>query len=204
MWDPVLPLLEDAHVVVLSGMDDPATGIEQHGRDVVALLEERDVVGAVLVGHSYGGMPITVAAELAPGRLARLVYLDAFVPRDGESSFDVRPDLAPYFRGWAVDGVIPPIDPDFLGIDTEEQAEFIRERMTPTPLRCFEDRVALRSEAAAALPRSVVLCGRSGYRRRAEELRAEGWDYHQLDTRHMAMLTAPAELAVLLTRIATS
>jgi pimeloyl-ACP methyl ester carboxylesterase len=204
MWDPVLPLLAETHVVVLSGMDDAATGIEQHGRDVVALLEERDLRDAVLVGHSYGGMPITVAAELAPQRLVRLVYLDAFVPRDGESAFDIRPDLVPCLRGWAVDGVIPPIDPDFLGIDTEEQAEFIRARMMPTPLRCFEDRVVVRSEAAAALPRSVVLCGRSGYRRRAEELRAEGWDYHELDTRHMAMLTAPDDLAALLTRIAAS
>jgi hypothetical protein len=62
----------------------------------------------------------------------------------------------------------------------------------------------VRSEAAAALPRSVVLCGRSGYRRRAEELRAEGLDYHELDTRHMAMLTAPDDLAALLTRIAAS
>jgi pimeloyl-ACP methyl ester carboxylesterase len=40
---------------------------------------------AIVVGHSMGGMSITAAAELRPDRISRLVYLAAFLPKDGES-----------------------------------------------------------------------------------------------------------------------
>jgi len=97
-WDPVAPLLgERGHPVYapsLSGLDDPETGLDRHADDVVRVLDEHDLRGVVLVGHSYGGMPITVVAERAPERLRRLVYLDAFAPADGQSALDTRPDLA--------------------------------------------------------------------------------------------------------------
>ena len=64
-----------------------------HVRDVVDVLEREDLRDVFLVGHSYGGMVISGAAELAAGRLAHLVFLDAFVPEDGQSLFDLlRPD----------------------------------------------------------------------------------------------------------------
>ena len=207
-WDPIVPLLEArGHRVFapsLSGLDDPATGLDRHGADVVRVLEENDLRGVVLVGHSYGGMPITVAAERAPERLARLVYLDAFAPRDGQSAFDTRLDLAEALRGWVEGGLLPPIPPEYAGVETEEQAQLLRDRLVTTPMRCLEEKVALRSEAAARLPRSYVLCTRSGFGETAERVRADGWDYHELDTEHMAMLTAPAATADLLARIAAT
>ncbi len=51
----------------------------------------RYITDATLVGHSYGGMVIAAAADRASGRTSRLVYLDAFVPRDGESWWMGRP-----------------------------------------------------------------------------------------------------------------
>ena len=53
--------------------------------------------------------------------------------------------------------------------------------------------------AGAAVPRTYVLCTQSGFKPVAERVRGEpGWDYRELDTKHMAMLTAPREVAALL------
>ena len=52
---------------------------------MLRLLDRAHITNATLVGHSYAGMVITAAADRAGGRISRLVHLDAFVPRDGES-----------------------------------------------------------------------------------------------------------------------
>ncbi|MGV0838271.1 alpha/beta fold hydrolase [Mycolicibacterium thermoresistibile] len=66
--------------------------LQTHITDVVAELCARRVRDAVLVGHSYGGMVITGAADRAADRVDALVYLDAFVPRDGESCWTLTND----------------------------------------------------------------------------------------------------------------
>jgi len=94
-WDEVAARLRLAGISVyaptLAGLAERAPeaaarpGLETHVGDIVALLEERDLRDVVLVGHSYGGAVITGVAHRRLGRIAELVYLDAFVPRDGES-----------------------------------------------------------------------------------------------------------------------
>ena len=64
-------------------------GLEMHVADVLGLLHYQDLSDVVLVGHSYGGTVVTAAAEQAPHRLRRLVYLDASVPQDGQTNNDV-------------------------------------------------------------------------------------------------------------------
>lgn len=95
-WEEVVPRLRTAGVRVfaptLTGLAERSheataeTGLSVHVQDVVAVLDEHDLQDVVLVGHSYGGMVITGAAHLRPERIATLVYLDGFVPRDGEST----------------------------------------------------------------------------------------------------------------------
>jgi pimeloyl-ACP methyl ester carboxylesterase len=95
-FEAVVPLLERAghavHALTLTGLradDDAATvaaaNLDTHADDVLALLDRAHLTGATLVGHSYGGMVITGAADRAQGRVSRLVHLDAYVPDDGES-----------------------------------------------------------------------------------------------------------------------
>jgi len=60
--------------------------LDMHVQDVVTVLEYEDLREVVLVGHSYGGMVITGAADRAPERVAQLVYLDAEAPRMGRAS----------------------------------------------------------------------------------------------------------------------
>src|SRR5262245_39180804 len=62
--------------------------LETHILDVLSVPRCEDLEGVILIGHSYGGMVATGVADRAGDRIAALVYLDAFAPRDGESSFD--------------------------------------------------------------------------------------------------------------------
>src|SRR4051794_12943980 len=105
-FEAVVPLLERAghtvHALTLTGLrpdDDNATvasaNLDTHADDVVRLLDRAHITNATLVGHSYAGMVIAAAADRADGRISRLVHLDAFVPRDGESWWSATND---YFR----------------------------------------------------------------------------------------------------------
>jgi pimeloyl-ACP methyl ester carboxylesterase len=67
----------------------PDITLENHVKDVLGVLEFEDLQDVILVGHSYGGMIITSVAEHAEERLSSLVYVDAFVPRDGQTGIRV-------------------------------------------------------------------------------------------------------------------
>jgi pimeloyl-ACP methyl ester carboxylesterase len=98
-WRQVAPLLRSAgHEVYtpsLTGLGErrhlarPDIDLDTHIEDVVGLLEMEDLKEVVLVGHSYGGMVVTGVAERMPERIQHLVYLDAFLPADGQSLFDM-------------------------------------------------------------------------------------------------------------------
>src|SRR3990172_9084456 len=99
LWRSFAPLLrEKGHEVFftsLTGLGEryhlgtAETNLSTHIQDVVELVEYENLRDITLVGHSYGGMVITGVADRIPDRIAHLVYLDAFLPRDGQALFDV-------------------------------------------------------------------------------------------------------------------
>jgi pimeloyl-ACP methyl ester carboxylesterase len=86
----------DAHAMTLSGLEETsvpvAVNLDTHIADVVELLTVEDLSEVILCAHSYGGMVATGVADRAPERLAALIYLDAFVPEDGQSWWDLAGD----------------------------------------------------------------------------------------------------------------
>ena len=85
----------DVYTPTLSGLGErsnllsPDIDLDLHVRDVVAVLHYEDLHDVILVGHSYGGMVITGAADRAADRIGRVVYLDAANPENGQSLVDV-------------------------------------------------------------------------------------------------------------------
>ena len=85
----------EAYAVTLSGLDvapEPSGGninLDTHIADVVELLTVEDLSEVILCSHSYGGMVAAGVADRAPERIAALAYLDAFVPADGQSWWDL-------------------------------------------------------------------------------------------------------------------
>src|SRR5215471_6829881 len=100
-WQQIIPFLKEAsheaYAPTLTGLAEraselsPEVGLETHIQDIVGLLEEKNLHGVILVGHSYSAMVITGVVDQVPERIAHLVYLDTFVPRDGESLADSSP-----------------------------------------------------------------------------------------------------------------
>jgi pimeloyl-ACP methyl ester carboxylesterase len=175
-WRWVAPRLRAAgHEVVtptLTGLGDRAhlvgalgdsIDLDTHVRDVVELLGYDDLDRVVAVGHSYGGMVLTGVADRAPARLAHLVYLDAFLPADGQALFDLlRPErreaLTEAARQHGGGRLVPPPPPAMLGVTDEERAAWLAVRLTPQPLRTFTQPLRLTVPAPASPPRSYVHC----------------------------------------------
>jgi pimeloyl-ACP methyl ester carboxylesterase len=77
----------------------PHIDLETHIADVTGVIEHHELDGVVLCGHSYGGMVVAGAADRLAPRIGSLVFLDAFVPTNGKSLFDIQPpEMAQHMR----------------------------------------------------------------------------------------------------------
>ena len=65
--------------------------IDTFVQDLIAVIETEDLAEVILVGHSFGGIPISGVADRIPEKIARLVYLDAIVVENGKSAFSIYP-----------------------------------------------------------------------------------------------------------------
>src|ERR1700743_3969945 len=63
--------------------------LNTHIEDVAALLRFEELDNVLLVGHSYGGMVVTGAADREIDRIKGMIYLDAFLPESGQSLWDI-------------------------------------------------------------------------------------------------------------------
>jgi len=200
----------DVHTPTLTGLGDRAhlahadVDLALHVQDVVAFLEAEEITRAVLVGHGYGGMVISGVAAKAANRLSHLTYVDAFVPANGQSVFDLLPaERAEAMRaaahaegeGWR----IPPLTPQRYGVTAAKDVEWLARRLVPQPIKTFEQ--SLESASPGRLKRTYVDCSSpaSGAFDRFVELRDDhAWQFHEVKTGHDAMITSPAALAKIL------
>ena len=185
-----------------------SVSLSTHVEDTAAVLEFEDLSDVVLVAHSYGGMVATMVADRTPGRIRHLIYLDAFVPRDGESvAVLVGPEAAATMRaGAAAAGAGWQVPANPLPADTPpEDVAWITPRRKMQPVRCFEEAARL-TGAVERLPRSYVYCRKAGpgdvFRQFARRAQAESWPYRELDSGHNPHLNMPDTLADLLEALA--
>lgn len=183
----------------------PAVDLATHVQDVVGAIETEDLREVVLVGHSYGGMVVTGVVDRLPGRIGRLIYLDAFVPRDGDSVLTLLPaDVAKDIHSRVVDGWRLPPNPLPADTPAEDVAWLVPRRATQ-PFATFTQ--SLHLGPAQPPPRAYIYCRRSGpvdvFRPFAERARREpGWSYREIDASHSPHITAPAALTELLLELA--
>ena len=70
---------------------NPRNDLDLHIGDVLGVVRCEDLHNVMLIGHSYGGIVATGVADQARDRVAKLIYLDAFVPEDGQALIDFLP-----------------------------------------------------------------------------------------------------------------
>lgn len=179
----------------------PDVGLPTHVQDVVNAVVYEDLTDVVLLGFSYGGAVVTGAVdELAP-RIRELVYLDAFVPADGQSVAELTGRVADPGDDW----VIPAPPRDF---EDPVEGAWQQARRGPHPARCFSEPVRI-SQPLESYP-----CGLTYIKASAEGRDAPGgaafwaaadharessrWRYHEIATTHMVASNRPDELVAIL------
>ena len=182
---------------------NPSIDLETHIQDILNVIKYEDLRDIVLIGHSYGGMVATGVADRARDRIAQLIYLDAFVPDDGQSLLDLNEparqrmqELAKAGDGWRVPP--NPTPPDTPPADLE----WLTERRVDMPIKCFEMKLKLHG-GELTLPRSYIYATRitpadtfGPFARRAKS--EPGWRYYEIDASHSPNVTAPEALMALL------
>jgi acetyl esterase/lipase len=235
VWEDVAGRLREAgagaHPVTLTGMGDhrhpagPGTDLETHVQDVLRVVDDLDAADVVLVGHGYGIHPVVAAADRRPGRIARVVHLDAGMPRDGDPPLKLVPDqeLRDRLSGPPGEGdgewrVAPPAPGAWerwgstAGVPAAALARLAADA-APQPAGTLTRPLRL-SGAAAALPTTGVLCtGNGSSIAMVEGLVGLGHPefqaltdprvtFFELATGHWPMLSVPGELADVLLKAA--
>ena len=172
--------------------------------NVITAEELSDII---LVGHSFGGNAVSVVADRVPELLKQVVYLDTLLLKNGESGFSQldlaivaqRIELAEKTSGGLT---IPPPSPEVFGVVDPADAEWLRRRLTPLPLNCYQVPIRLEHPLGNGLSKTYIACSNPVYQPavRTHEWvkRQTGWQYLELATGHDAMVISPNELATTL------
>lgn len=180
----------------------PDIDLDTHIEDVRSLLEAEDLNEVVLVGHSYGGMVITGAADRAPERIARLVYLDAFVPQNGKCTLDyVVPERAARMREEGErSGFVPPPPLSLWGLTKPEHIAYVTPREAPHPYRTMAQPIRLSDTSRAR--KTFIYCSSpatGSFDQFAARYRSDPtWKFFELETGHDAMILMPERVAEIL------
>lgn len=177
----------------------PLVDLETHIQDVRNVIEYEDLTDIILVGHSYGGMVASALADRIGERVRQMIYVDAFVPQDGESLYDLaggESSFAAPVEGW----LIPPVA---LAPDTSaEDIAWTTPLRRHQPVRTFSQGLRL-SHTKPASPRSYIHCTRKAnkdfFRQFADRFSQDPeWAFHGIDASHSPNITNPRLLAQLL------
>jgi pimeloyl-ACP methyl ester carboxylesterase len=179
--------------------------LDTHIEDVLKVLEFEDLRDVILIGHSYGGMVATGVADREPGRIARLVYLDAFVPEDGKCTLDyVVPERAASMRHEGErTGFVTPPPMALWGLTRRDDLDFVGAREVRHPYATMAQPIRLANHAEwRILPKTFVYCSSpatGSFDQFVEKYRNDpGWRVHELKTGHDAMILMPDEVTQLL------
>jgi pimeloyl-ACP methyl ester carboxylesterase len=190
---------ERAHL--LSG----AVNLSTHIADVLGVFHYEGLSDVVLAGHSYGGMVITGAADRIPEKIKALAYLDAFVPEDGQSLFDINipANTQRFIQGAGTLGglAVPAPSAAYFGVNATD-APTVDALATPFPLGCFTEKLKLsgayRSVKKHLYVHGTVLPRESPFRPFYGRAVEAGWSAQALACGHHVMLDQPERTAELL------
>lgn len=197
-------LTDDGHTVyraTLTGLGErmhlnsPDIDLQTHINDVVNLILFEDLHDVVLTGHSYGGMVITGVMDRVPDRIKHVVFLDAAVPDDGQSSWDIfggTPDPKRFVDGFMQ---VPWVKPDTKPPHSVKQS-----------IKCFNQPVSYKNPAAKALPVTYVAFvpkdksaeERAKTDKSWQRAVARGWTIRTFPGTHVAMVEDPRGVATLI------
>jgi pimeloyl-ACP methyl ester carboxylesterase len=173
-----------------------SVGLDTHINDIVNLILYEDLHDIILVGHSYGGMVVTGVADSLPGRIKKLIYLDAFLPENGESVFTIPDNRIGWAKSLEKDGfMVPP----WVKPGTLPPAD------VPHSFKTFTDSIVLKNPLRKKISTTYILTVVKGKRPedddffpQAARAKKYGWPVLQLEADHNAQWSAPKALVEML------
>src|SRR5581483_4899015 len=180
---------------------DGTVNLSLHIQDVLNVFHYENLNRVVLAGHSYGGMVITGVADRIADRICALAYLDAFLPEDGQSLFDINiPANTQRFiaNAGAIGGLaVPPPPAAFFNVNAAD-APRVDALATPFPIGCFTEKIKLSGAHKKIRKKiyvhSTVLPRESPFKPFYERVKSDpAWETHTLACGHDAMLDLPDE-----------
>lgn len=222
-WQRVTTVLQQGghrvHAVTLTGLGErahllsPSITLDTHIDDVISAIEVEELSDVVLAVHSYAGMIGTAVADRLSKRLKHLVYVDAVVPKPGESWSSTQSAATQQQRLAAAQAStrfsFPPPDPEVFGLHDADHA-WVKRRQTPHPGNTYQSPLNFDVQRVAAVPRTFISCTQPALptiepsRLRVKDPRF--WDgawrpnskVVELKTGHDPMISEPAALARIL------
>ena len=174
----------------------PGITLSTHIDDVVGLIDCEELEDIILLGHSYGGMVVTGVAEARAAKIRTLVYLDAFLPQDGQALWDIADEAT---RAFYIDaqretpGLVQPL----FAAQTERPR-----KLTGHPLLTLLEPVRLGSEANLIPNRTYIYATKGAptlFTQFYDRVRTDPkWRVHEIATGHVVMWEDPEGLVKLL------
>lgn len=230
-WKKITPRLgAQGHIVytpTLTGLGERdhlasrRVGLGTHVDDIVNVLVFEDLDQVILTANSSAGAVVTAVADRVPERIQRVVYVDAFVPADGERLLDVIPPdrraaiellVEQEGGGWLLPRMAAaPWEqyvPAAYQVTDEADLRWMLARLRPTPFGHFTEAVHLTGASERQPRRVYIRCRRwpnSSFDRYASHAQSSpGWDYYQLDSSHVPYITDPDALSAILLKLASA
>ena len=216
MWQRLAPLLRKAgHEVFtpsLTGIGErvhlasPQVNLTTHVTDVVNTILYEDLSSIVLLGFSYGGFVVSGVAEQVP--IASIVFLDSFVPENGDRMVDVTSSAsrdAILASARAGDIAVPPRPAALFHVNEKDRA-WVDAMCTPHPLATMLDKIALTGARERIPKKAYIRAARysnPGFDGSYAKLKSNpSWRLYDVPCGHDVMVDMPERLAEILLEVA--
>ena len=185
----------------------PGINATTHITDVVSLIKSEELNDIVLVGHSYGGCVVSGVAEVVPEKIRSIVFLDAFIPDNGDATLDlVQPPVQAVIRAAIARGEtsVPVRDAAAFNVNEKDRA-WVDRLAGVQPMGTMTEKLTLTGARERIAKKTYIRA--SGYPNVSFEkayarAKAEGWRTYEVPCGHDVMIDAPDRLTEILLEVA--
>ncbi|HUC49411.1 MAG TPA: alpha/beta hydrolase [Xanthobacteraceae bacterium] len=203
VFTPTLTGLGERSHLLHQGVD-----IGTHIDDVVNVMKWERLTDVVLCGHSYGGFVISGVAEQMAAAIRSIVFLDAFLPADGDTTQNLTSGaVREAIRAALASGALgmPPRPAEFFGVNEADRA-WVDSLCTPQPIGTFTYKIAL-TGAREKIARKIYIRAKNyanpGFDRAVATVKSDpSWRFHEVASGHDVMVDMPERLSELLVEAA--